>query len=251
MRREVRRSKIAWWRFWAVEGSFNPQRLQWTGWLVARLGSLDAKERNPRVVAEILAAEETAANTHPYLVGLVFGVRQGLEERGEWEQAARLSGVLARVLGGIGDRLFWSGVVPTVVLGLILLGLSTGDPWGGLAVWGFFVTALAWMRWRLYQEGLRRGDEVLSLLEDPRVQRWAERFRRSATILTGSLVGAVLWRSYDPLTGAAFVAPAAVAAAGVGTLAAWRGWGPERWLVGVISTVWVVSALSHFFVWGD
>jgi mannose/fructose/N-acetylgalactosamine-specific phosphotransferase system component IID len=244
MSRHRRPEGVNWWRLWSLQGSFNSQRMQGLGWLVAMSGVWARRGLDAEAARAQLLDEPTSANTHPYLVGLALGARLRLEEEGEVAQARRVSDGLERALGGIGDRLIWVGVVPFV--GVLALGaLGVVGPWAVLGIWLAFAGAQAWLRRRLLFEGYRRGAAVLTLLEDRRTRAATSQLGVAGALLSGLVGGLVLSRALDS-SAEPFATAAAVAIAGTwGVVCArWR-MRPEAWALGLALVAGVVSGLSH------
>lgn len=222
--------RISWWRLWSLQGSFNPRRMQALGWWVAMAGAWRRRGLDAAELRERLAREPASPNTNPYLAGLVFGAALRLDEEGDADRASLLGKALSRVLGGIGDRATWTGARP-VMASLAVLGALAWSPWFVVGVAGLFAVAQAWLRRRCFQEGYRRGEAVLELLERPWIQRSLEAAERLAAVLAGAVVVQVLWVS-RPM--GAFSWPSVAVALlvlGVGALLAWRRAAAELWLV--------------------
>lgn len=182
---------VTWWRVWSLQGSFNRERMQSLGWLVALAGVWRRRGLEGAPLREQLRREPTSANTHPYLVGLALGARLRLEDEGRAADGERLAQAMASALGGIGDRLFWRALAPLV--GLLALGLlMVHRPEAVAGIWVVYAAMTARLRFWALREGYRRGPDVVELIDDGRIHRVAEGLHVAAALLAGAVGGAIL-----------------------------------------------------------
>lgn len=225
--------RISWWRLWTLQGSFNPRRLQALGWWVAMARAWEARGLSSAELRERLSREPDSPNTNPYLAGLVFGASLRLQDEGEEERARRLCLGLSRALGGLGDRATWTAVRPAMAL-TALLGSLWWGAWVAVAVALVFAVSQAWLRRRCVLEGYQRGEEVIALLEHPRIHALVDTTERGAAVLAGAVAIQVLWtvNAASP-SGSDVLVPGGVALL-LGVALAWRSAPAEIWLVALL-----------------
>jgi mannose/fructose/N-acetylgalactosamine-specific phosphotransferase system component IID len=128
----------AWLRLFAVQGTWNYERMLGVGMGYAAEPLLDdLKTVDPVRHTEAVVRSAEFFNCHPNLAGLALGATTRAEYDGvPGAQIARLRTALCSPLGALGDQLFWAGLVPLLV-GLTLVGVVVGARWW--AVVGFLV----------------------------------------------------------------------------------------------------------------
>jgi len=211
--------------------------------MVAMIGVWRRRGLSREELARRLTAESTSWNTHPYLAGLALSTRLRLEDDGDPVLGRRSAEALASVLGGLGDRFFWAGLIPTLVT--VALGLLfVAGPWAVLGLWLGFAVGLTWLRRRLTLEGYRRGTRVVELLESPRIEFSLRVLAGLGVILTG-VAGAALLTASTELSalGGRSLSMLLVGVAW-GSVVAWRRWSLQWWAVGVVLVAWADLALQ-------
>jgi PTS system mannose-specific IID component len=120
----------AWLRLFAVQGSWNYERMLGVGMGYAAEPLLDdLKTVDPVRHTEAVVRSAEFFNCHPNLAGLALGATTRAEFDGvPGTQIARLRTALCSPLGALGDQLFWAGLVPLLV-GAALVGVVLGAPW--------------------------------------------------------------------------------------------------------------------------
>lgn len=205
----------------ALQGSWNPQRMQNLGLLAALVAwrrhvptGLDQDRLFCRRYYEFF-------NTNPYLAGYLIGGLIRLEKDRlagapvPDEMARTYRDSLGRALASIGDQLFWMGLRPALTLLACLLAL-VGPWWAPLAVVGVFAAGQLVLRWVSLGRGLALGMDLVEVLAAPVWHRAVAAVRRAGVVLSGVLLGYYLFVC-ESLGGAAFgLAPAAAALLGLG-----------------------------------
>src|SRR5262249_1000670 len=116
-------------------------------------------------------------NSHPYLAGLALGALVRAEyEHVPGAQISRLRTALCSPLGSLGDQLFWAGVVPAVIGGV--LWAPALWPAGKALVAGVIGSNLLRLAtsWWALRTGLASGMQVGAAINDswlPRAAGWA------------------------------------------------------------------------------
>jgi mannose PTS system EIID component len=152
----------AWLRLFAVQGTWNYERMLGVGMGYAAEPLLDdLKTVDPVRHTEAVVRSAEFFNCHPNLAGLALGATTRAEYDGvPGAQIARLRTALCSPLGALGDQLFWAGLVPFLV-GATLVGLVLDARWWAVA--GFLllynVARVATGVWSL-RTGLDAGMEV-------------------------------------------------------------------------------------------
>jgi mannose PTS system EIID component len=149
-------------RLFAVQGTWNYERMLGVGMGYAAEPLLeDLKTVDPVRHGEAVVRSAEFFNCNPNLAGLALGATARAEyEAVPGAQIARLRTALCSPLGALGDELFWSGLVPTLV-GLALVAVALGAGWWAIA--GFLalynLIRLATAVWAL-RTGLDAGMRV-------------------------------------------------------------------------------------------
>jgi mannose PTS system EIID component len=185
----------AWLRLFAVQGTWNYERMLGVGMGYAAEPLLDdLKTVDPVRHTEAVVRSAEFFNCHPNLAGLALGATARAEYDGvPGAQIARLRTALCSPLGALGDQLFWAGLVPLLV-GAALVGVALGAPWW--AVLGFLVVyntaRVATGVWSL-RTGLDTGMDVGGAIAKSWISRAIERVGPAAGFSIGlaiPLVGA-------------------------------------------------------------
>ena len=186
-----------------LEALFNPVGQQRGGFLYGLLRLFPQRDRSHPIVAGLMGR---SVNTNPVLSGYLAGlvaVRLAREARetdpAETEAALeRIRSLLAPVLSGLGDRLFWGGVRPALSLvGILSAFLWIGEP----ALWywvGYNAVQLYWRR-RSWSVGLRGEAAIRSEITGAVLRRWVEGAATAGRFLLGLVLGAVatgLWHGH-------------------------------------------------------
>jgi mannose PTS system EIID component len=126
----------AWLRLFAVQGTWNYERMLGVGMGYAAEPLLeDLKTVDPVRHTEAVVRSAEFFNCNPNLAGLALGATARAEyDAVPGSQIARLRTALCSPLGAMGDQLFWAGLVPLLV-GAALIGVVLGATWW--AVVGF------------------------------------------------------------------------------------------------------------------
>ncbi len=117
----------AWLRLFAVQGTWNYERMLGVGMGYAAEPLLeDLKTVDPVRHTEAVVRSAEFFNCNPNLAGLALGATARAEYDGvPGAQIARLRTALCSPLGALGDQLFWAGLVP-LLLGAALIGVVLG-----------------------------------------------------------------------------------------------------------------------------
>jgi PTS system mannose-specific IID component len=216
----------AWLRLFAVQGTWNYERMLGVGMGYAAEPLLDdLKTVDPVRHTEAVVRSAEFFNCHPNLAGLALGATARAEYDGvPGAQIARLRTALCSPLGALGDQLFWAGLVPLLV-GAALVGVALGAPWwsllGFLALYNFARVATG--VWSL-RTGLDAGMGVGSAIAKSWISAAIARVGPAAGFAIGLAVPLIgRWYLEDTGWPAAFGA-LAVAATGV---AVTRWFGPS------------------------
>ncbi len=134
----------AWLRLFAVQGSWNYDRMVGLGLAFAMeplLRDLASGKDHPRY-REALAGAAKFFNAHPYFVGLAAGALARAEHlESPREQVDRLRTALVGPLGSMGDRLFWAGWLP-LCSALGIVGAALVSPVAGVVLFLALYNAL-------------------------------------------------------------------------------------------------------------
>jgi mannose/fructose/N-acetylgalactosamine-specific phosphotransferase system component IID len=188
-----------WLRSLALQGSWNPQRLQNLGLLVALLPWLRARRAPLAERRRFCLRHYEFFNTNPYLAGFVIGGLLRLEsetdpdDRPGRRRIAAYKTSLTQAFASLGDQLFWLGLRPAVLLAACLAAW-TGDWRWPLAICALFAVLQLEGRRRAVRTGYRLGLEIVELLGRPAWHRAIATAKRVALLLTGALAGAHLAR---------------------------------------------------------
>lgn len=183
-------------RLLVLQATWNFERMQGVGMGYAALPLLeDLAARNPQRHTEAVARSTEFFNCHPYLAGIALGATVRAEYDGlPGAQVQRLRTALCGPLGALGDRLFWTGVVPTA-MAATCLALTQGA--GPAAIISLVVLYNAFRLgtgiWAL-DAGLAAGMQVSRALADSWLTRAANRIGPVAGFMIGLLIPkAMIW----------------------------------------------------------
>lgn len=143
----------AWWRTFAVQGSWNYRTMIGGGMAFAMLPLLRRiYAGDPVRLSEAVTRHLGEFNSNPYLAGMAVGALARAEFEGEGaERVERFRAALRGPLGTVGDRLIWASWRPACLLvAIAAFGLGLGPIWSvllflatynaghiAIRVWGF------------------------------------------------------------------------------------------------------------------
>ena len=207
----------AWLRLFAVQGTWNYERMLGVGMGYAAEPLLeDLKTVDPVRHTEAVVRSAEFFNCNPNLAGLALGATARAEYDGvPGPQIARLRTALCSPLGAMGDQLFWAGLVPLLV-GAALVGVVLGAPWW--AVLGFLllynIARVATGVWSL-RTGLEAGMGVGGAIASSWITRAIERVGPAAGFSVGLAIPLVGRWYLEEIGWPAALGALAVAATGV------------------------------------
>jgi PTS system mannose-specific IID component len=230
----------AWLRSFAVQGSFNYERMVGIGlaYVMEPLLRDLARAAEPARYRRALARAASFFNAHPYLVGMGAGALARAEQDGVPEpQIERLKSALTVSLGSVGDRLVWAGWLP-VCSAAGLIATVTLSPAAGVV--GFLVAYNAVhlaLRWWGLAAGWQEGSQVATALSGPLMRVALRIVGRAAPFAVGvALPLAAEWLTRStPVSARSGVAAIAVAAYAIG-----------RWLAPALGGVRIGLVLVGF-----
>lgn len=207
----------AWLRLFAVQGTWNYERMLGVGMGYAAEPLLeDLKTVDPVRHTEAVVRSAEFFNCNPNLAGLALGATARAEYDGvPGGQIARLRTALCSPLGALGDQLFWAGLVPLLV-GALLVAVVLGASWW--AVGGFLLVynlaRIATGVWSL-RTGLEAGMSVGGAISGSWISRAIERVGPAAGFSVGLAIPMVGGWYLRDIEWPAGVGALAVAATGV------------------------------------
>lgn len=217
-------------RSFAIQGSWNYRTMLGGGFAFALLPVLRRLFPDEAELREAVRRHAQHFNAHPYLSGIALGATARLEEEGEDPELIRRFKMAVRgPLGGVGDRLFWSGWLPVSALLGLLAALTPAPPWVAVAIF-LVVYNTGHLGFRIwgYRVGYAEGRQVAERLRHAGLAHRAEGVLSTGTLLLGALTGLLAVRAltggaFDPssLTWLAGAVAAFAAGAGLGQ-AVWR-----------------------------
>jgi PTS system mannose-specific IID component len=207
----------AWLRLFAVQGTWNYERMLGVGMGYAAEPLLDdLKTVDPIRHTEAVVRSAEFFNCHPNLAGLALGATTRAEYDGvPGAQIARLRTALCSPLGALGDQLFWAGLVPLLV-GATLVAVVLDARWWAVA--GFLllynVARVATGVWSL-RTGLDAGMEVGGAISKSWISRAIEWVSPAAGFSIGLAIPLVAVWYLDVIGWPGALGALAVAATGV------------------------------------
>jgi PTS system mannose-specific IID component len=177
----------------ALQASWNSQRMQNLGLLVALLPGLRRLSLSLFERRRFFRRHYEFFNTNPYLANSLLGGLLRLEQ----EQAAgslpvatirTFKNTLARSIASVGDQLFWLGLKPLLLLVMTILVIQ-GQILAVPLVIGFFLLAQLILRWRALMAGYRFGLDIVDWLSRPFWYRAIAMLKKSGMFATGILAG--------------------------------------------------------------
>lgn len=187
----------------ALQGAWNPQRLQNLGLLVTLIPWLRQRELRLPERRRFCRRHYEMFNTNPYLANFIIGGLLRLETEsyqtgGEGSEMVRtFRDSLARTFASLGDQLFWLGMQPALLMAACLLGYWN-RVWLSLGLVILFAVCQLTLRRRALQIGYRLGLDIVELLAHPGWHRVIRATKRAALFLVGSFAGCYLARSFAP-----------------------------------------------------
>jgi mannose/fructose/N-acetylgalactosamine-specific phosphotransferase system component IID len=184
-------------RLLGLQATWHYERMQGIGMGHATEPLLRAQfAAEPERFREALARAAGFFNANPYLAPAAVGAEVRAEKDGATPaQVERLRRALSGPLGALGDRLFWSGLVPALVSAALALVLLGGGPWpvlGFVLVHNAVRLALApWLLSLGWEHGVKVG-HALAESPLPRVSVLAE----GAAAFAGALAIPLVARRY-------------------------------------------------------
>jgi PTS system mannose-specific IID component len=214
----------AWLRLFAVQGTWNYERMLGVGMGYAAEPLLeDLKAVDPVRHGEAVVRSTEFFNCNPNLAGLALGATARAEyEAVPGAQIVRLRTALCSPLGALGDELFWAGLVPALV-GFALIAVVLGAGWW--AIGGFLLLYNAVRLWTGYwslRTGMESGMRVGAAIVSSWLPRAIERIGPVAGFALGASIPVVAGWYLRGFGWAAVVGAAGVAVAGV-ALTRWFG----------------------------
>ncbi|MBA3659663.1 MAG: PTS system mannose/fructose/sorbose family transporter subunit IID [Gemmatimonadales bacterium] len=205
-------------RLYAVQGTWNHERMLGIGMGYAAEPLLeDLKRVDPVRHSAAVVRSAEFFNCNPNLAGLALGATV----RAEYEsvpapQLERLRTALCSPLGALGDQLFWTGLVPTLV-GLTLAGIALGAGlWPVVALLVLYnILRLLTAVWSL-RTGLDAGMRVAHALVTSWLPRAIRLIEPAAGLAVGLAVPLVAWWYLHGQPASAVGGTLAVAVVGAG-----------------------------------
>jgi PTS system mannose-specific IID component len=197
-------------RLLMLQATWNFERMQGVGMGYAAVPLLeDLAARDPQRHTEAVARSTEFFNCHPYLAGIALGATVRAEYDGlPGPQVLRLRTALCGPLGALGDRLFWTGVVPTAMAAACLALTQGAGPAAVITLVALYnVLRLATGAWAL-GAGLDAGMQVSSALANS----WLTRAANRVGPVAGFLIGLLVPKALGWLLAGAGMTPLALAA---------------------------------------
>lgn len=170
-----------------LQASFNYERMQAGGFLSAQLPALEKIYGDDKEgLSEAMSDNLEFMNTHPQLVGFLFGLLISLEERKEDRSIIKgLKVALFAPIAGIGDALFWFTLLP-IIAGIASSFAIEGNILGPIL---FFLVYLGifLLRFPLTQAGYNLGVKAFE-----KIQENTELISKAATILGITVIGGLI-----------------------------------------------------------
>jgi len=170
-----------------LQASFNYERMQAGGWLLAQLPALEKIYADDEDGLKLAMQDNLEfINTHPNLVGFLMGLLISLEENKEDRQLIKgLKLALFGPIAGIGDAIFWFTLLP------IIAGVSCSFASEGLIIGPIIFVACYVAIWCLRivwtHMGYNLGVKSFEMLQEN-----SDIIANSATILGITVIGALI-----------------------------------------------------------
>lgn len=170
-----------------LQASFNYERMQAGGWLLAQLPALEKIYADDKEGLSLAMTDNLEfINTHPNLVGFLMGLLISLEENGEDRSLIKgLKLALFGPIAGIGDAIFWFTFLP-IIAGISCSFASQGLIIGPIIFVGAYLTI--WILRIVWTHvGYRLGTKSFEMLQEN-----SDIIANSATILGITVIGALI-----------------------------------------------------------
>jgi PTS system mannose-specific IID component len=177
----------------AIQSAFNFERMQGLGFIWGMIPLINKLYKRKEDRVEAYKRHSGYFNTHPWLVGIIFGIVASMEERkaqGEEMDEENIQAVKSALMGplaGVGDSMFFSTFRPIVAGICASLALSGAGIAPILFVLVINVVHFGAQWWGVYN-GYKQADKFMERIGNMQVQRWME----AATILGLLVVGALV-----------------------------------------------------------
>ena len=189
----VRRPDLwsAWFRSFAVQGSWNYRTLLGSGVAYALLPVLRrVYAGDPVGMRRALEDHLQAFNAHPYLASLAVGALARAESDGEdRERIRRFRRALSGPLGSLGDRAVWFRWRPFCVLSALAAWLGAGiSPWAAILLFlGLYNAGHVALRAWAFRAGWSEGLQVARVLGEWPADRWSRMLTPVNAVLLGGV----------------------------------------------------------------
>jgi len=214
----------AWWRTFAIQGSWNYRSLVGTGVAYAMLPLLRRiYAGDPVRLRQAVERHMQPFNTHPYLAGMAVAALARLEQDElDEETIERFRTALRGPLGTTGDRAVWAEWRPAcLLLAICAFGLGVSPGWSVLLFLLCYNAGHLFVRSWAFRRGWESGLQVGKYLKGGWMDRVAARLVPLNLLLVG--FGTVLLgRRLGGVSLGALPVAALVAAGGLLTLLAFR-----------------------------
>lgn len=170
-----------------LQASFNYERMQAGGWLLAQLPLLEKIYQDDKEgLSKAMQDNLEFINTHPNLVGFLMGLLISLEENKEDRELIKgLKLALFGPIAGIGDAIFWFTFLP-IVAGISSSFASQGLIIGPIIFVSFYVAVWV-LRIVWTHMGYKLGTKSFEILKNN-----SDLISNSATILGITVIGALI-----------------------------------------------------------
>lgn len=170
-----------------LQASFNYERMQAGGWLLAQLPALKKIYKNDKAgLSAAMKDNLEFINTSPPLVSFLYGLLISLEESKEDRQTIKgLKVALFGPLAGIGDALFWFTLLP-ITAGISASFAQEGSIIGPIFFFLVFATLLV-MKIPLGYMGYNLGVKAIGIIRDNSVV-----IAKTTTILGITVIGGLI-----------------------------------------------------------
>jgi mannose/fructose/N-acetylgalactosamine-specific phosphotransferase system component IID len=189
----------------AIQAGFNYRGFQNLGFAAMMLPGLRDLYPDPERLRAALHRHLDFFNAHPHLAGVAAGAllrdeqRRACKEAGALDDEAqvRLRRALGSLLGSVGDRLVWAGLMPLAVLAGLLAWFH--EPlWGALVVLAVFNFPQLLLRADGLRRGWEGGPEVYRRVGGPAADRLILWTRRVAALTAGALAAHLVLHPSTP-----------------------------------------------------
>jgi mannose/fructose/N-acetylgalactosamine-specific phosphotransferase system component IID len=205
----------------ALQAGYNYEGFQHIGFAACLLPALRDLYPDPADQAEAVARHLEFFNANPYLAPFAVGALMRMEQQLATgtdgtvtvQGTSRIKRALGSMLGGMGDRFLWAGLLP-LSIAAAMMAFFIEPLWGALTLLLLFNLAQLIMRAEGQRVGFRLGARAAPVLAGEvgvKAVRWVQRF---AALLIGLLLPVVVAHPQTP----AFPLSAGLVAAGAGLM---------------------------------